>query len=1035
MVTPLRGRAASVFISTCGRILGFFIVYLFISVLPGFSQEALLLNDSPGEYSLDLFFSYLEDPTRSLTIEEISGPEYIDKFLKNTRPSPNFGYTKSDYWLRFTVKNMSERYTAWILRAEYIWHRDLDLYIPDGEGGFLAKKTGHVYPMRNQDLKNSRLLFDFSVDRGAEKTLYLRVRSNEAMILSFKIFSYNRFNAQDHESQLLYGLYYGVLLIMVFYNFVLFFFFRDRAFIYYSLWVFFLILMQLQANGLYYEYLAPFVRPWLSFDPYYIIRGCGSIFIILFIRVFLKTRRYTPLLHKITYVFLGVYVFLLFAEFFIPAWIIDGAFDIIDPVLGIMGLFLSAAALKKGSRMALFSLIGFGLPVPATIIANLSASGIIPFSPSLINLDQAGNLFTILFFSFVLGYYYRAARREKEYLERLNTEQTNFFINLSHEIKTPLTLISGYLREYIQKHGGSPELEIMERNIEKLRRDMINFFDILKFNKGRLVYNHNYPLNLSLFLEKHLELYYSAAAARNITVSSEIIPNVFIKANPQAMDRILNNLLDNALRYNRPGGDISIKLVSLAGNAELSVANTGESIEPEFLSHIFEPFFQLKKESSVSQGIGMGLAIVKQITNSLGGTIQVKSSPDDGCAFILRFSLCGPAETVVSGDEFAAGPWFASEPFPSAEETAIGPERTDRSVLVVEDNRDLLSLLKKSLSPFYIVHSASNGAEALKVLNTLIPYNKPDVIVSDIMMKEMNGIELLKEIRKEPALEAIPFVFITARTDPQDKIEGLSGGAVDYIFKPFLMPELKAKIDALLRLKDAEDKLKVQEKFASLGLLMGSVSHEIFNPLSGIRGPLTNLRKLLDSSGQGGDPKILKHLNFIEESVYAIEKIIRNVALLVSEADLPVESVLVSEVAGEALKDQDIRGDGLVEIIMDVPEGAEIKTNRNGFYHILRNVVSNAQEAMPEGGTIRIFYRGDSGKGRLSVSDTGTGIAEENLSRIFEPFFSTFPSGPERRGRGLGLFIVRTFCERMGWEIAVDSGPSGGTEIRFTIPQ
>ncbi len=587
------------------------IALFFLFPLSVFAQEPIILQDDPGRYSLDGRFSYLEDPTGELTVEEVTGLALKDSFAAAEGEALHLGVTDSAYWLRFTVRNDSTGFTSWILQAEFIWHTLLELHISDGSGGFTVERTGHKMPLHKQDIKHSKLLFDFPVDRGEEKTLYLRVESNESMILDFTILSYNRFIAADHENQLLYGLFYGVLIIMFLYNIVYHIFSRERAFVYYAFWVLFLILHQLQANGLYYEYLAPFVRSWLSFDPYYIIRGFIALFSILFVRSFLDTRKYTPVLHKVTYGFLGFSALFLFIEFIIPAWIVDQMLVYYSIILSALGIFLGIAVHIRGNPIAKFLVIGLGVPILGIVISTLSASGVIRFSPLFLNMDQFGNMFTVVFFSFILGYRYRLLRQDKEIAERVNEEQTAFFINLSHEIKTPLTLILGYLQEYIRRSGRDPDLEVVERNIAKLHRDMINFFDVLKFRKGKLVYEHDRVINLSRYLEQTAALFGSPAAARNIIIRVDTEPGLFIKADPFALERVLNNLLDNAVKFNRDGGSIDATLKGRYGTLFLSISSTGAGIPPEDLSSVFEPYFQLSKKERPAEGIGIGLAIVR----------------------------------------------------------------------------------------------------------------------------------------------------------------------------------------------------------------------------------------------------------------------------------------------------------------------------------------------------------------------------------------------------------------------------------------
>lgn len=1020
------------------RILFFIFLGLIVHTSP--ARDTLILEDDPGRYHLENHFSYLVDPSGDLTIDDVSGSYYKDKFIPSPGIARNFGYTDATYWLRFRVSNRSERFTSWILQAEFIWHSLLELYIPDGSGGYIVERTGHKLSLQDQDIKHSKLLFDFPVDRGGEATFYLKIHSGEAMILDFTILSYDKFIAEDHENQLLYGLFYGVLIIMMLYNLVYFFFSREVVFIYYAAWVLFLMLHQLQANGLYYEYLAPFMRSWLSFDPYYIIRGCSAIFSILLIRSLLDTSRYTPLLHRITYVFLGVSSLFLFIEFVIPAWIVDRMLVYYDFIMSALGIFLGTAVHIRGNRIAKFFIIGFGVPIIGTVVSSLSAGGIIPFNPFLLNMDQLGNIFTIIFFSVILGYRYRLLRQEKELAEHLNEEQTAFFINLSHEIKTPLTLINGYFQEYIREHGRNPALDVVERYITKLSRDMINFFDVLKFRKGKLVYKHDTIIDLSEYLGQAAELFRSPAARHGITIGLDIEPELYVRSDPYAFERIVNNLLDNAIKYNREGGEVHLSLSSTDRTVLLSVVNTGPGIEQEHLATVFEPYFQLSRAHRTVEGIGMGLAIVKQTVDTLGGKISVHNNPDEGCTFTVTLRrhfphkketpLLEQAGTGANGFMPAAvsSPGQPKEP-EDAHETA---SRKGRTLLIVEDNRDLLALMHRRLAPLYNVFSAESYDRALHLVEEA-KKNLPDLIISDIMLGDRDGRDLLKEIRKDSRLRRIPFMFITARTGREEKIDGLALGAVDYIYKPFVMEELLAKIESLFRLIDAEDKIKSQEKFASLGALLGAISHEIFNPLSGIRGPLANIHKIVNTSDLSEDSKLHKHLAFIEDNVNSIEDIIKSLSLLFAERDLEYNDVDLPILINEVVSGELASAGKTVMVEQQIPGGSFIRTNRNSAFHIIRNLFSNALDAVDENGKISMAYRaGESDReGVITITDNGKGMDKDVASRMFDPFFTTKQG---LRGRGLGLYLVHHLSERLGWTIEVDSTPGEGTRVSILLP-
>ncbi len=1001
---------------------------LLLACIPCAAEDALVLRDDPGEYPLGLHFFYLEDPTAALTISQVDSPDLQGRFTPLGGRSNDFGVTDSAYWLRLTIRNESAS-TSWVLKSEYLWLGVVELYLPDGSGSFRMRQARFSDFFRKQGFKTSTMALDFTVDGGKEETLYVRVRSSDQLILSFTLLSVKRFFAADHENQLLYGLYYGVMAIMVIYNFALFFFARDRAFIYLAGMVFFICLHQLQENGLYYEYLAPHVTRFITYGLYTIFWCLDMGFSILFARTLLSTRTYTPVIHVITHVLLGLCGLSICLDFLIPTWIIDLVNEVLSYTIMIAGIVLGIVSHLKGNRLARLFLIGYGTPIIGSAIASLAWYGAIPFRAGLINLDQLWEIFSIVFFSLILGSRYRLLRQDKEMAERLNDQQTSFFINLTHEIKTPLTLISGYLDEYIRAHGRSAALGVVAHNVEKLRGDMLSFFDLLKFKKGKLVYQHDSILDMRRFMEQKVELFRSPASARGIRIDYQGESPLYIRADRLALERIANNLLENAVRYNRDNGTIRVSLSSRGGAITLSVENTGDSIDPEHLSHIFEPFFQLSRAKRSAQGIGMGLAIVKEIVGSLGGRIEARNLEGEGSAFTVTLKRFIPREGArVETEEIPPPGIIPSLPppvEPAAKRVQEGAAHA-HTILLVEDNRDLLALMKARLAESYAILTAGNGKEALQALHALADASLPDMIVSDVMMDEMDGYGLLRAVRQEPRLDGVYFVFITARTGEEERLSGLRSGAVDYIEKPFVMEELVGKISALMRLRDAEEKIHAQERLASLGMLLGSISHEIFNPLSGIKGPLANARKLISESGLAGDARLEKHLSYIEESVSSIEGLIKTMTALLSEGPLETGPVDLNGLMDEVWAAGHRPGKS-VTLIRRIPQGTTLTINRDAAFHVLRNITANSVEAIDSAGTVTCAFQ----NGTITICDDGRGMDRAVLTRAFEPLFTTKDGS---RGIGLGLPMVRNLCDRMGWKITVDSTPGQGTTVTLVLP-
>lgn len=376
-------------------------------------------------------------------------------------------------------------------------------------------------------------------------------------------------------------------------------------------------------------------------------------------------------------------------------------------------------------------------------------------------------------------------------LELVVEQRTNTFVGLAHEIKTPLTLIINYVDEYISKHGTNDEIKVIKNNVEKLKNKIINFFNEEKFRKGLSPYSHNQILNFSILLSETLNSFNLYAAKKNITLTSKIVDNIYIKADPESLQSIINNLVENAIKFTPENGSIYVSLSSTLNKISFLVKDTGCGIKENMYKKIFEPYFQIY--SQTFQGVGIGLSIVNNCVNSLGGRITVKSQESVGSEFLVELN-----EHQLTNDDVIIDNMVKSIDTTVLNdiEDSVDEKSRKPSVLILEDNVDMLLYLRTKLKTHYNVYVAENGKKGLLKLQNVTP----DIIISDVMMSELDGINFYKSLIKIPSCAHIPIIFLTAKTSQESKIQALSIGAVDYIFKPFSLNELLYKIDSQLLL-------------------------------------------------------------------------------------------------------------------------------------------------------------------------------------------------------------------------------------------
>jgi signal transduction histidine kinase/DNA-binding NarL/FixJ family response regulator len=384
----------------------------------------------------------------------------------------------------------------------------------------------------------------------------------------------------------------------------------------------------------------------------------------------------------------------------------------------------------------------------------------------------------------------KVAERTKE-LEFAVEQRTNTFVNLAHEVRTPLTLVSNYTDEQIKNHGSTAEIRIIKENTEKLLRVISNFFTEEKFRQGTILFDHNQIINFSEFISAKAEMFAPNIRRKCQKLETEIYPGIFIKADPIALESLINNLVENSIRYTPEEGTISIMLACSESNIQLTIKDNGIGIPEEAKSKIFKPYYQVTEKKQNSQGIGVGLSIVNNIVKSLGGKITLNSKQGRGTTFTIELPGYKLAidERIQEYEHHA--PIVNSHISVNDE---VDPEKKN-TVLLVEDNLQLLCFLASKLKEYFNIYAAADGKKALEKLKSM---PRPQLIISDIMMDNMDGYEFFETITKN-GYHSIPFIFLTAKTTASEKMKGLQMGAVDFISKPFKLNELISKAISIIK--------------------------------------------------------------------------------------------------------------------------------------------------------------------------------------------------------------------------------------------
>lgn len=381
--------------------------------------------------------------------------------------------------------------------------------------------------------------------------------------------------------------------------------------------------------------------------------------------------------------------------------------------------------------------------------------------------------------------------QEKMYkaLEEAKDNNKQLFLNLVHDLKTPLTILENKVDVTINKNRSNKDLVSLKKTVTDMSHNILSIIDLEKNNHQVKDEPGNRFIDISSLTHHVIQSYKSFIESNSLTLKYKIENNLFIQCSETEYRKIINNLIDNAIKYNSDSGLIYISIYRVNKEVVLSVRDQGIGISKKDLDIVFQPYTQLERGIKSKYGLGLGLSIVKTICNNIEAKIDVESKKDYGTSFSISF-VAGDEDKMDSENTIG-------EITPNNSNERISINNFKKTLLIVDDHYEIRTLLYEAFISEYNVILASNGKEALLKLE-----NRVDLIVTDLMMPKLDGLGLLKRLNDS----SIPVIFISAKTIPEDILNSLSLGAVDYIGKPFSVNQLKLKINSLLRSKDIERK-------------------------------------------------------------------------------------------------------------------------------------------------------------------------------------------------------------------------------------
>ena len=658
---------------------------------------------------------------------------------------------------------------------------------------------------------------------------------------------------------------------------------------------------------------------------------------------------------------------------------------------------------------------------------------------------------------------YENERKRAEALAEIDRAKTAFFANVSHEFRTPLTLILGPTEDVLAGvHGvltaaAHDQIATVQRNALRLLKLVNTLLEFARSEAGRIEASYA-PTDLAQLTGELASVFRSAIERAGVAlrVDCEPLPEP-VYVDREMWEKIVLNLVSNAFKFTFDG-EIAVSLRVVDDRVELQVRDTGSGISTEHLPDLFKRFHRVQATRSRSyEGSGIGLALVHDLVGLHGGVASVASTIGVGSTFTVsvpRGKAHLPAERIdaatassqsVQGAEFLAEAmrWLPTSERGAAP-SASGQSSAQRSaytILVADDNADLRGYVAGLLSPRYTVETVADGQSALEAALR----RPPDLILSDVMMPRLDGLGLLREIRGHEATRTVPVILLSARAGEDATVEGLEAGADDYLQKPFSARELLARVRtqlemAKIRRESAQQQqvenelrtgMKMRDDFLSLA------SHEFMTPLTTLGLQVDGLLRSLQEGPDSAKPlvqraeKVRHQANRLEQLIGSMLDVFgltesSKLALHPEETELGV----VARAVVETFRQESKQASAQLNLRAENVTG---RWDRTRLEQVLGRLIENALKfgaAKP----IDIAIDGTPEEAVIQVCDRGIGIATKDQERIFDRFERAV-SQDEYGGFGLGLWIVRGLVQAMRGSVSVESQPGAGATFTVRLPR
>ena len=779
-----------------------FFCWLLLSLMP-LLAGAVDFDENTRSLPLGQQMAVFEDVRGAVSIEDVSSAALAEAFYPHTKPVLNAGYSRSAFWLRVDLNYRPQARKGqqpWLLELAYPPLDQIELYLPDGQGGFqLARRTGDSLPFDSREIAQNNYVFALNLTPNEPQRVYLRVQSQGSVIVPLTLWSPIAYLEELPARIYVLGIIYGVLLVMLLYNLFIFISVRDRSYFYYIVYIGAFGLYQVSVNGAGIEYFWP-NNPWWANAATPFLIGLAAIAGCQFARSFLRTDEHSPWVDRGLLLLMACGLISMLLALFASYAIALRLATVLALLFTVLILLAGVLAWRRGQRVARYFVFAWSAFLLGGMVNTLMVLGLLPNTFWTMYASQIGSALEVGLLSLALADRINVMKEERasllqqnaQELEALNRElaasnrlKDEFLATVTHELRTPMNGVIGSL-ELMQTLSLDIEVEQYQRAAASSARDMMRMVnDILALTElqaGKL-HAQNSMFSLRAWLDSLRVRYAPQAADKGLSLRLELddkLPDTLHGDGPK-LSQCVSYLLDNALKFTR-AGTVALRIKrNPAGQGRLGllieVQDSGVGFDPEQTTPLYQRFQQ--HDGSLTRqygGLGVGLAICRQLLELLGGNLTHQSQPGQGSCFTLSLELDLLTPKLTT-------PVAVARPQGAALRTPA-----QCRVLIVEDNAiNQLVLRGMLLKLGYQVRCADSGAAALNLLRD----EAVDAVLLDCQMPGMDGFATCRVLRLLPGCSELPVLAVTAHSHAGDRERCLAAGMSDYMTKPLKFDTLQ----------------------------------------------------------------------------------------------------------------------------------------------------------------------------------------------------------------------------------------------------